>query len=66
MALGACGGPPDDIPPNDVVPTQHQVEYQQMEFIGFIHFTVNTFTDQEWGFGDEPPDIFNPRQLDAG
>jgi len=62
---GACGRPPDDIPPNDVVPTPQQVAYQQMEFIGFVHFTVNTFTDREWGYGDESPEIFNPTELDA-
>ena len=65
IALGACGGSPADIQPNDVVPTPQQVEYQQMEFIGFVHFTVNTFTDREWGFGDESPHIFNPTQFDA-
>jgi alpha-L-fucosidase len=65
MTLGACGEPPADIDPNDVVPTTPQVEYQQMEFIGFIHFTVNTFTDREWGFGDESPRIFDPTELDA-
>ncbi len=51
--------------PNAVVPTPLQVEYQQMETIGFIHFTVNTFTDKEWGYGDENPQIFNPTQLDV-
>ena len=65
IALGACGGSPADIQPNEVVPTPQQVEYQQMEFIGFVHFTVNTFTDREWGFGDESPHIFNPTQFDA-
>jgi len=54
-----------DIKPNDVVPTSNQLAYQQMEMIGFIHFTVNTFTDKEWGFGDENPKIFNPDQLNA-
>ena len=62
---GACGGPPVDIPPNDVVPTPQQIAYQEMEFIGFVHFTVNTFTDREWGYGDESPTIFNPTELDA-
>ena len=54
-----------DIPPTAVVPSEHQVEYQRMEFIGFVHFTVNTFTDREWGYGDESPEIFRPTALDA-
>jgi len=64
-ALHGCGLSPGDIPPNEVVPSREQIEYQKMEFIGFVHFTVNTFTDREWGFGDESPEVFNPSQFDA-
>jgi alpha-L-fucosidase len=41
------------------------VAYQKMEFIGFIHFSMNTFTDMEWGFGDESPELFDPTALDT-
>ena len=46
-------------------PSKRQLEWQQTEFYAFVHFTVNTFTDKEWGDGTEKPEIFNPVKLDA-
>ena len=55
----------EDIQSNAVVPSKLQIDYQEMEMIGFVHFTTNTFTDKEWGYGDEDPAIFNPTALNA-
>ncbi len=48
-----------------VVPSERQLAWQELEFYAFIHFTVNTFTDREWGDGTESPSIFQPDNLDA-
>lgn len=48
-----------------VVPHERQIAFQQTEFYAFVHFTVNTFTDREWGDGEECPDIFYPEKFDA-
>lgn len=52
----------DVLPPAPVlpVPSRSQLEWHDMEMNAFVHFTVNTFTDKEWGYGDEGEKIFNP------
>src|SRR6185437_7516356 len=46
--------------PYGPLPSERQLKWHEMEFYGFLHFTVNTFTDKEWGYGDEKESVFNP------
>jgi len=46
-------------------PSPQQLAWQEDEMSMFIHFTVNTFTDLEWGHGTEDPAIFDPTELDT-
>ena len=45
--------------------SDNQLKWQEMERYAFVHFSVNTYTDQWWGNGDEDPRIFNPTKLDC-
>ncbi len=63
---------PDNISTDKIVqastkllPHPRQLKWQEMEFYGFIHFGINTFTGVEWGSGKEDPAAFAPPSIDT-
>ncbi|MGS2737879.1 alpha-L-fucosidase [Sinomicrobium pectinilyticum] len=68
LILHSCNTTPKEISaPKLVGPvtSETQLAWQEMELNAFIHFTTNTFTGKEWGYGDEDPSIFNPSETDV-
>lgn len=47
------------------IPSAKQLAWSELEYYGFIHFNMNTFTNVEWGEGKESPSSFNPTALDC-
>ena len=55
----------NSLSPCGPVPTENQLWWQDLEMYAFIHYSMNTYTDQEWGFGNEDLQLFNPADLDC-
>lgn len=47
------------------LPSIPQIFWQNLDRGIFCHFGMNTFCDQEWGEGNDSPELFNPTELDA-
>jgi len=62
LALSLCTSPPVGV---GALPSSRQLAWHDREMYAFIHFGVNTFSDMEWGHGDENPQSFNPTNLDT-
>lgn len=60
---------PDNEPaPVFPLPTERQMKWQETEYYAFFHYGMNTYTNMEWGKGNEAESLFaptgkpNPRQ----
>ncbi len=62
MLAFAQTAPPAPVYP---IPEPRQLAWQELQYYGFVHFNMNTFSDREWGFGDEQPSQFAPSALDT-
>ena len=62
LLLMSCATEP--VRPLKVVPDAAQMAWHQMEMNAFVHFSINTFTDKEWGYGDESTSLFAPDSVD--
>jgi alpha-L-fucosidase len=51
--------------PYGAMPSKAQLNWHEMEMYCIVHFGVDTYTNKEWGFGDENPAILNPEKFDA-
>ena len=52
---------PDNEPaPVHPVPHDRQVKWNETEFYAFFHYGMNTFTNKEWGYGNEPETQYAP------
>ncbi|AKD54227.1 alpha-L-fucosidase [Spirosoma radiotolerans] len=51
--------------PFGAVPSPRQLQWHKMKYYAFVHFNMNTFTNEEWGHGTETANMFNPSQLDC-
>ena len=53
-----------DNEPVEVHPVPHprQLKWQETEFYAFFHYGMNTYTNKEWGYGNEDETLFKPTQ----
>jgi alpha-L-fucosidase len=65
VLLISCGEKTPAPAPYGATPSQAQLQWHDVDFYGMICISTITYTDKEWGYGDEPAELFNPGRFDA-
>ncbi len=64
--MGVPGDAPVPAPvPYGPVPSARQLQWHELELYGMVNFSTITYYGKEWGYGDEDPARFDPREFDA-
>ncbi|WP_345947635.1 discoidin domain-containing protein [Mucilaginibacter sp. PAMB04274] len=51
--------------PYGVLPSARQIGWHETEMYCIIHYGLDTYTDKEWGYGNESPELLNPSKFSA-
>lgn len=51
--------------PYGAIPSEAQLKWHEMEYFSLICYGLNSYTEEEWAFGDVDPEIFNPYDLNT-
>jgi hypothetical protein len=62
LCVGTAFG--DGVPDALVLPSDAHLKYQGREIMALISWGPNTYTGQEWGFGNVPTTVVTPSRLD--
>jgi alpha-L-fucosidase len=65
LSLASCASTVPAPAPLAPTPSPRQLAWSELEYYAFVHFSMNTFTDLEWGEGVEDPSTFAPSALDC-
>jgi alpha-L-fucosidase len=65
LFLASCGDEATAPASYGATPSEAQLKWHDTDFYGMICISTITYTDEEWGYGDEPASLFNPELFDA-
>ncbi|HEY0272519.1 MAG TPA: glycoside hydrolase family 29, partial [Chitinophaga sp.] len=51
--------------PYGPLPSPAQLQWHETGMYCIVHYGPDTYTNKEWGYGDEDPAIVNPDAFDA-
>lgn len=65
LFLSACTQKQTPPAPYGPTPSEGQLSWHQMEYFSLICYGLNTYTEEEWAYGDVDTQRFNPSDLDT-
>lgn len=65
LSLSLCAICQQAPKPYGPLPTKAQLNWQETGMYCIIHWGPDTYTDKEWGYGDEDPKVVNPSRFSA-
>ncbi|MEN8228773.1 MAG: alpha-L-fucosidase [Bacteroidota bacterium] len=61
----SCDVKQDQPEPFGPLPSEKQLAWHEMEYYSLVCYGLNTYTEEEWAYGDVDPEVFNPSNLDT-